>query len=160
MVRLCVNVLILREWCSTEPTITMFPKNTEVIERRAVLFAVSVTGVPAPKMVWYHNGDEVVEDHSIEVTDDGYLMVPCAELRHSGVYQLVAVNTAGRVEREVTLTVREEGQSVTDEGGNLSPIPVKQFPDHVAKCHFDDNRGFGYQFNVSTCRDALIVNTI
>ena len=120
-----------------------------MIERRAVLLAVSVTGVPAPKMVWYHNGDEVVEDHSIEVTDDGYLMVPCAELRHSGVYQLVAVNTAGRVEREVTLTVREEGQSVTDEDVNLSSIPVEQFPDHVGKCHFNDNKGFRDQYNVS-----------
>ena len=127
----------------------MFPEDTEVIERRPTLFAVSVTGVPAPKMKWYHDGDDVMEDHSIEVTDDGYLMVPCAELRHSGVYQLVAVNKAGRAEREVTLTVKEEGQSVTREGDTLSPIPVKQFPDHVAKNHFNNNKGFGDQFNVS-----------
>ena len=135
----------------TEPEITMFPEDTEVTERRAVLFAVSGTGLPAPKMTWYHDGEGVVEDHSIEVTDDGYLMVPCAELRHSGVYQLVAVNKAGRAERQVTLTVREEEHTVpymSNEGVTLSPIAVEQFADHVANCHFNSNKSFEDQFNV------------
>ena len=128
----------------------VFPKDTEVIERRAVLFAVSVTGDPPPKMTWYHNGDEVEEDHSIEVTEDGYLMVPCAELRHSGVYQLVAVNKAGRVEREVTLTVREEGQRVPNDATTLLPVPVEDYATYVAESHYDDNKVFRDQFNVST----------
>ena len=148
----------------TEPEITMFPEDTEVTERRAILFAVSVTGLPAPKMTWYHDGEEVAEDHSIEVTDDGYLMVPCAELRHSGVYQLVAVNKTGRAERLVTLTVREEEHTVPympDEGVILSPIVVEQFADHVANCHFNSNKSFEDQFNVRVieCESSLYMRS-
>ena len=156
----CMSCIIY----STEPEITMFPEDTEVTERRAVLFAVSVTGLPAPKMTWYHDGEEVAEDHSIEVTDDGYLMVPCAELRHSGVYQLVAVNKAGRAERQVTLTVREEEHTVPympDEGVTLSPIVVEQFADHVANCHFNSNKSFEDQFNVRVieCESLLYMRS-
>ena len=35
-------------------------------------------------------------------------VMPSAETKHSGVYQLVAVNSAGRVEREVKVTVQGE----------------------------------------------------
>ena len=117
-------------------------------------------------MTWYHDGEGVVEDHSIEVTDDGYLMVPCAELRHSGVYQLVAVNKAGRAERQVTLTVREEEQTVPympEEGVILSPIAVEQFTDHVANCHFNSNKNFEDQINVSVyiveCESSLYMRS-
>ena len=157
------ELLVMHEFF-TEPEIAMLPEDTEVTERRAVLFAVSVTGLPAPKMMWYHDGEKVAEDHSIEVTDDGYLMVPCAELRHSGVYQLVAVNKAGRAERQVTLTVKEEEHTVPympDEGVTISPIVVEQFADHVANCHFNSNKSFEDQFNVRVieCESSLYMRS-
>ena len=41
-------------------------------------------------------------DYSKELAEDGSLTIPSAELKHSGVYQLVAVNSA---DREVMLSV-------------------------------------------------------
>ena len=56
-------------------------------------------GTPGPKLTWYHNGEEVMADYSKELAENGSLTMPSAELKHSGVYQLVAVNPAGRAER-------------------------------------------------------------
>ena len=56
-------------------------------------------GTPRPKLTWYHNGVEVMADYPKELAEDGSLTMPSAELKHSGVYQLVAVNPAGRAER-------------------------------------------------------------
>ena len=75
-----------------------------------MLFRVRVTGTPKPKLAWYHDGVEVVADYSKELAEDGSLTMPSAEIKHSEVYQLVAENPGGRVQREVRLRVEEEGQ--------------------------------------------------
>ena len=67
-------------------------------------------GVPAPKRTWYHNGEEVVVDAFKELAEDGSLTVSSIETKHSGVYKLVAVNSAGRMEKEVNLFVEQETQ--------------------------------------------------
>ena len=58
--------------------------------------------------MWYHNREEVIADYSKELPEDGSLTMPSAELKHSGIYQLVAVNLSGKVEREVKLSVESE----------------------------------------------------
>ena len=77
--------------------------------------------------------------------------MPSAEIKHSGVYQLVAVNKAGRMKREVGLCVNQEGQPSlhgpkTKIG--LVPIPTEEFGDYVVKCHANDNKDFIDQFSV------------
>ena len=69
-----------------------------------------MAGDPQPTLKWFHDGEEVVEDYSTELADDGSLIIPCAETKHSGAYQLVAVSWAGRCEREVKLYVRMKGE--------------------------------------------------
>ena len=69
-----------------------------------------MTGVPQPKLRWYHDGEEVVADYSKELAEDGSLTMPSAETKHSEVYQLVAVNKAGSSEREMKLFVKKEGE--------------------------------------------------
>ena len=94
----------------TEPKISLFPDDKQVLEGEEVVFRVKVTGVPVPELKWYHNGEEVIADYSKDLADDGSLTMPSAETKHSGVYQLVAVNRAGRVVKNVRLCVNQEGQ--------------------------------------------------
>ena len=75
-----------------ELLIAVFPDDKQVLEGEEVVFRVKVTGVPVPELTWYHNGEEVIADYSNDLADDGSLTMPSAEIKHSGVYQLVAVN--------------------------------------------------------------------
>ena len=61
-----------------------------------VLFQVKVTGSPPPKLVWYHNGEEIVADYSREIMTDGSLTMPSVEVRHTGTYKVVAEMWQGR----------------------------------------------------------------
>ena len=138
--------------CLSEPKITKFPDDKHMLEGERVVFRVKVTGVPQPKLRWYHDGEEVVADYSKELSEDGSLTMPSAETQHSGVYQLVAVNKAGSMEREVKLFVKKEGEPspyMARKQISFSPIPVDQLGDSVAKSHASDNRDFRDQYTVS-----------
>ena len=130
----------------------MFPKDKQVLEGEKVTFNVKVTGVPQPTIKWYHNGEEVVVDNSKELAADGSLLFPSAELKNSGVYQLVATNAAGSVEKTVILHVQQEGCNaaacVSKKQTSFPPIPVEDFGDYVCQCHAGDNEDFRKQFTV------------
>ena len=135
------------------PKIEEFPEELEVMEGERVAFGVRVTGTPDPKLIWYHNGVEVVPDYSRELAEDGTLSMPSAETKHSGVYQLVAHNPGGRAEREVRLTVREEeeekkGVSAAPELIPSTGLPVTLFGNFVEKCHSNQNQAFQDQYQV------------
>ena len=117
-----------------------------------MLFGVKVTGVPHPNLTWYHNGVEVKEDYSRDLSEDGSLIMPSAESKHSGVYKLVVHNTAGRVERKVRLTVEEENQSkpvFIRTPVPMAAIPVPQFGNHVENYHKRSNQGFKEKYQVA-----------
>ena len=138
--------------CTTEPKITKFPEDKHALEGEKIVFKVRVTGSPQPKLTWYHDGEEVVADYSKELGDDGSLTMPSAETKHSGVYQLVASNPAGRAEREVRLSVRGEGDPspyLSYKNITFSPIPVMGFGEYVARGHASDNMDFKEQYTVS-----------
>ena len=142
----------------TEPAITEFPDDTHVVEGERVELHVRVAGTPETKLTWYHDGEEVVADYSKELAEDGTLTLPSAEARHRGVHQLVAENTAGRVEREVELNVIVEEK--TQEGQVMPPppniefgaVPVAMFGGHVEKNHASVNKGFNEEFQVYTAQ--------
>ena len=101
---------------------------------------------------WYHNGEEVVTDYSKVLKKDGSLIIPSAELQHSGIYQLVARNKAGSVEKRASLFVHQEGKQsvhVAKKQIYFSRIPVGEFCDYVSKCHANDNENFRDQYSVS-----------
>ena len=129
----------------------MFPEDKHVLEGEEVVFRVKVTGVPQPKVTWYHNGEEVMVDYSKELAPDGSLTIPSAELKHNGIYQLVAKNKAGSMEKSVSLFVQPEGQQsahVDKKQITFSPIPVGEFDDYVCKCHANNNKDFRNQYIV------------
>jgi len=135
----------------TEPAITEF-----VVEGERVELQVRVAGSPETKLTWYHDGEEVVADYSTELAEDGTLTLPSAETRHRGVYQLVAENTAERVEREVELNVSVEEEEKTQDGQVMPPppkrefgaVPVAMFGGHVERNHASINKGFNEEFQV------------
>ena len=49
-----------------------------------VPFQVKVTGSPQPKLMWYHNGEEVGANYSRKLEEDGTPAMPKIEARHSG----------------------------------------------------------------------------
>ena len=117
-----------------------------------MLFQVTVTGSPQPKLTWYHNGEEVVADYSRELAEDGTLILPSTEARHSGTYQLVAQNPAGRREREVRLFVEAEDTqqrpATTKPAMRHSAVPVAMFGSHVEQNHTKNNRHFTQEYEV------------
>ena len=114
-----------------------------------------MAGSPQPKMTWYHDGQEVKSDYSMELGDDGSLTMPSAETQHSGVYQLVARNKVGTVDRKVKLLVESEGDKIVDEPSYETialsgPIPVAIFGSHVEQRHSKNNKPFKDEYEVYT----------
>ena len=92
-------------------------------------------------------------DYSKELAEDGSLTMPSAELKHSGVYQLVAVNSAGRAEREVKLSVESENVEANNVHAYETvpmgdAIPVAVFGDHVEQRHARSNKPFKNEYEV------------
>ena len=129
-----------------------FPTNTTAIEGEGVFFKVVARGYPQPSLTWYHEDTQLTPDYSLELTQDGSLSITSTELKHSGVYKLLAKNSSGSAEREVRLTVRqeeEEAAPVYRERVEIQPVPVAEFGDYVAHCHSDANKIFKLQYNVT-----------
>ena len=134
------------------PNIVQFPEETHAVEGEGVLFQVKATGAPMPKLTWYHNGEVVLADYSREVAKDGTLTLPSVEIRHSGVYTLVAENPTGRREREVKLYVEENhAQQEPASARSASAIAVAYFGDHVERNHDKNNQGFLKEYEVYCC---------
>ena len=109
-----------------------------------------VRGIPQPSLTWYHQDAQLTSDYSIELQEDGCLSIASTELRHSGVYRLLAKNSKGSVEREVTLTIRAEGEEVVGEDAEVEvqPVPIVRFGDYVAQAHSNSNKTFKHQYRV------------
>ena len=122
------------------------------MEGEAILFQVTVTGSPQPTLTWHHNGEEVVDDYSRELAEDGTLTLPSTEAGHSGTYQLVAQNPAGRREREVRLFVEAEDTqqkpATTKPAMRHSAVPVAMFGSHVEQNHTRNNWHFTQEYEV------------
>ena len=135
----------------SEPLIEEFPTDTTAIEGEGVFFKVVVRGYPQPSLTWYHEDTQLTSDYSLELTQDGSLSITSTELKHIGVYKLLAKNSSGSVEREVRLTVRqeeEEAAPVARERVDVQPVSVAEFGDYVAYCHSNSDEMFKYQYMV------------
>ena len=93
-----------------------------------MFFKVVVSGKPEPTLTWYHNEKELTPNYSQEIERDGSLSIPSTELKHGGIYRLVARNSLGSTEQEVKLSVVMEGENtpeVEHKSMDFIPIPVK-----------------------------------
>ena len=140
------------------PTIEEFPADTHAIEGEGIVFKVMVRGNPQPSLTWYHQDAQLTSDYSMELQEDGSLLIASTELKHSGVYRLSAKNSKGSVEREVTLTVRADGDEAADEVTDkveVQPVSVAEFGDYVAQAHANSNRTLKQQYRVYTMLAVL-----
>ena len=95
----------------------------------------------------------MVADYATEIGEDGSLTIPSAEPRHTGIYQLVAENSAGSMEKEVKVFVHVEGEAtpaVQKRLMVLHAVPMSNFGRFVADNHANNNRGFRDQYAVSS----------
>ena len=125
------------------------------MEGEGVSFKVAVRGDPEPMLTWYHEGNELISDYSLEIQPDGTLVIASAELRHNGVYTLLARNSSGATERELNLTVQQEGEEkIAPSKENIevdfTAVPVADFGDYVAKNHSQSDAGFRKLYEVSS----------
>ena len=90
-------------------------------------------------------------DYSIKIDEQGSLFFPSIELKHSGVYKVIATNSSGKVEIEVTVSVMSEGCDGGEGGGSgetSRPVPVSEFGTFVCEHHAQGNKKFRERFEV------------
>ena len=143
---LCILLL------TTEPKILKFPSDTNITEGEGVYFRIKVSGEPQPTVTWYHDGEPVRADYAREIESDGSLTIPSTELKHSGVYKAVAANSHGSEQREIKLTVSEDGAETAIDLGEMvksRPIPIPEFGEYVSELHSNSNKPFKELYEVS-----------
>ena len=141
----CINLHFKNTHSLVEPQISEFPTDTNTTEGEGVYFKIKVSGVPQPTVTWYHDGEPVKGDYAREIEKDGSLAIPSTELKHSGVYKAVVANEHGSEEREVKLTVSEEGEAteaVIGETVSTRSIPIPEFGKYVSELHANSNQPF------------------
>ncbi|MCG8623381.1 MAG: hypothetical protein MJE68_15485, partial [Proteobacteria bacterium] len=78
-----------------------------------------------------------------------------------GVYKAVAANSHGSDEREIKLTVNEEGGASTavavGDVVSSRPIPIPEFGEYVANLHANSNQPFKDLFEVGALHNLYYV---
>ena len=142
-----------------------------VTEGKGVYFKLEVSGLPQPTVIWYHDEEQVKADYAREIEEDGSLAIPSTELKHSGVYKAVVTNQHGSKEREVSLTVDKEGESLEcaaiDEIVSTRPIPILEFGKYVSQLHANSNQPFKdlyqvcvYSTGIARCMSIVFIITL
>ena len=73
------------------PIVTLSPVNVSVGVGQKFVLEAAATGMPAPSVLWQHNGEVVVGEQSAR------LQVDAAKSSHAGQYVAVFTNAAGQV---------------------------------------------------------------
>ena len=84
--------------------------------------------------------------------------MPSAELKHSGVHQLVtkAVSPTGRVEREVKLSVEAgKGKKHGSKLQSSTAVPIALFGSHVENRNIGQKQPFREEYNVCLLLHAV-----
>ena len=99
-----------------EPSITDPPSNDpSLVDREklvgggAVSYPCVASGIPAPSIAWFYNGEVVSDGGEVTVGADNTLSIAEPRVSHSGIYQCFATNVFGVATRDVILEVRELG---------------------------------------------------
>nr|KAF6450512.1 hypothetical protein HJG59_008385 [Molossus molossus] len=92
-----------------KPVFVLKPSSFKCLEGQTARFDLKVVGRPMPETLWFHNGQQVINDytHKVVIKEDGtqsLIIVPTAP-SDSGEWTVVAQNRAGKSSISVTLTV-------------------------------------------------------
>ena len=137
--------------CTVPPAINGFPSHLFLTEGEGFRIEAKVEGHPPPTLVWFHNEEAVVTDYSTGIDEQGSLFFPSIELKHSGVYKVIATNASGQAEKVVTVSVMNEGCDGGEGGGSGEtnrPVTVLEFGTFVSKHHSHGNKKFRESYEV------------
>ena len=146
----------------SKPFFEEFPENATAVEGNRVLLPVKIIGSPQPTLTWYHDNTCLGNDYAHEITSDGSLTIITAEMRHSGIYRLVATNSAETIEKQFSLKVITEKDeepllTATVDVIKTRPVPVAEFGQYVSQNHANSNNGFTTLYKVYYSHQNIIV---
>ncbi|XP_062971718.1 titin isoform X23 [Cynocephalus volans] len=92
-----------------KPVFVLKPASFKCLEGQTARFDLKVVGRPMPETLWFHDGQQIVNDytHKVVIKEDGTqsLIIVPATPSDSGEWTVVAQNRAGRSSISVILTV-------------------------------------------------------
>ncbi|XP_066957162.1 uncharacterized protein [Macrobrachium rosenbergii] len=102
-----------------KPTIQLALKDTSVKEGKSARLDCVIVGQPEPEVIWYHDDTPVKESNDFKLLFHGdrcSLIIQEAFLEDSGIYRVVAMNSAGEASTACFLNVEPEPE--------MTPPPV------------------------------------
>ena len=98
-----------------------------VLKGKPVNIWVSITGHPYPKISWTFKDKDVLQDKDIKLMSggDNHLMsIRKTTKKHQGVYQVKAVNEAGKETKDVSVNVYGKYQWLFKTGASFRSIKM------------------------------------
>ena len=139
---------------SCKPFIEEFPDDKTVVEGNKVLLPVNIIGLPQPTFTWYHDNTCLGDDNAHEISNNGSLTIMTAKIKDSGTYRLMASNSEGTVEKQLSLKVVTERYlnfplAVPAKTTKTKPVSVDELGHYVSHNHANANKGFKTLYNAS-----------
>lgn len=91
------------------PTVLLPLKDVHSIEGKSVQLQCEIRGQPEPEVIWYKDGKPIKESSDVQLLFRGdrcSLFIQEAYLEDEGVYQVVAINSAGEASSKCHLTIK------------------------------------------------------
>ncbi|XP_013063679.2 protein sidekick-2-like [Biomphalaria glabrata] len=118
-----------------QPSVSIDPSSSSIKKDFQNPFSLSCLGqgLPSPQITWYFNGRKAEDLNStgVQVLANGTLSISSVDLPDSGIYQCVAVNSAGESTKSTLLTVNSAPPSILEAPKNAT---VAEFLDTGFTC--------------------------
>lgn len=120
-----------------------------------VIMYATVHGNPLPTLTWYHNNQNIYNDSTIDISEDGTLSIPSMEAKHIGEYKLRATNEHGSCESEMELHLESDDAPNLSRSLSMSllidaaPVPLSSLEEYIGSHHSKSNDPFWCEFLVS-----------
>jgi len=108
-----INAFLTTDVCTCEravpPEMSVSHDEYTVIVDNPILMSCEVTGIPAPRITWTTQGEDVADVKDVStfrVLANGALRIDHVTTEDSGMYECVATNVAGNATMAVTLNVQ------------------------------------------------------
>lgn len=111
---------------SIEPLFTRKLDVLEVIEGRNARFDCKVSGTPAPKVIWSHFDQPLVESEDVHIVQEGgrhSLIISHVTNEDEGFYTVTARNAHGDAETSAELYIQEPRPAISSQMAKLEKMP-------------------------------------
>ncbi|XP_041662707.1 striated muscle preferentially expressed protein kinase [Cheilinus undulatus] len=111
---------------SIEPLFTRKLDVLEVIEGRNARFDCKVSGTPAPKIIWSHFDQPLIESEDIRILQEGgrhSLIISHVTNEDEGFYTVTARNVHGDAESSAELYIQEPRPAISSQMAKLEKMP-------------------------------------